>query len=358
MPDPLDPEKYHMLSPKSKKIIMIVSAVVVLVVLPIFGLAYYKVAVRRPAQADKELTFEVRGGQSVPEIATALAQVNAINSEFLFTFYTYVNRYDRSIQAGVYKIKAGTNVVDLVNLIQHGTNDVQITFVEGWRDEEVARAASAKFNKIDYNDFVGKARQYEGHLFPDTYSFRKDAQEDDIITSLRSTFDQKTASLLTPENLDKVGLSTDQAIIIASVVEREASKDSDRPVVAAILVKRFKEGMKLDADATVQYAVATNTFSACLLRSSTPCSWEEIDNFTWWPTSLTQANLDFDSPYNTRKYAGLPPTPICNPGLAALTAVVTAQPTDYLYYLTDKSGVTHFAKTIEEHNANVATYLN
>jgi UPF0755 protein len=162
---------------------------------------------------------------------------------------------------------------------------------------------------------------------------------------------------LTPENLDKVGLSADQAIILASIVEREAAKDGDRPVVAAILVKRFKEGMKLDADATVQYAVATNTFSNCLIRSSAPCSPEEINDFTWWPASLTQADLDFDSPYNTRKYAVLPPTPICNPGLAALSVVATAQPTDYLFYLTDKTGVTHFAKTIEQHNANVAAYL-
>jgi UPF0755 protein len=187
---------------------------------------------------------------------------------------------------------------------------------------------------------VDKAKSYEGTLFPDTYEFNADASEETIINTMRDNFTNKTQDVLTDASLAKIGLSKEQVLILASIVEREVVTESDRKIVAGILIKRLKEGMTLGADATTQYAMAPK------------------GNNDWWPKNLTPNDLESTSPYNTRKTVGLPPTPICSPGLISIKAVVEPQSTEFYYYLTDSQGITHFAKTLNEHNKNIAKYLS
>ncbi len=362
MSDQLDPNKYHVLSPESKKKLSIIIGLLLLVIIPIFSYKYYQFAINRPNQTDKELTFEVKKGQGTIEVSRNLYAIGAINSEFLFDLYVYMHRSESIIQAGTYKISAGTNLVNLIKLFQHGKNDQTVTFLEGWRTEEYIKALTPGFSNIDPEKFFALAKPDEGYLFPDTYFFSKDAQEEDVVTALKTTFDTKTADILTAENLKRAGLTKSEVVILASIVEREVRTNEDKAIVAGILIKRWREGMKLDVDATTQYAAASRTICNILDASyanSNVCipTTQEISNTVWWSTDLSAADLNIDSPYNTRKNVGLPPTPISNPGLGSIEAVVKYVQTPYYYYLTDSEGKTHYAKTLDEHNQNVATYL-
>ena len=135
------------------------------------------------------------------------------------------------------------------------------------------------------------------------------------------------------------GLTLDQVVILASLVEREARTDANRAKVADVLIKRFKSGMALDVDATVQYILGKQKDGG------------------WWKRELTLEDIKTKSPYNTYQNSDLPPGPICNPSLSAIKSVIYPEANPYYFYITDKQGVMHYAKTLEEHNQNVAKYL-
>lgn len=346
-----------MLTPKKRKLIFGFTLIFFLGILPLGAYTYYNFAVTRPSQLDKETDFEIKKGESVSEISMDLFKRNAINSDFLFNVYVISNGFDKNIQAGVYNIQPGVSIKELAQLFQHGISDKRITFLEGWRVEEYAREASRNFPNIDFADFVSKGKIYEGMLFPDTYYFREDVEEDEIIQTLKQTFDEKTSEILRDANTSRTGLTKDQILIFASILEREISTPEDRPVVAGILIKRWKEGMKIDADATTQYAVADTKLCSSAQETSCVVKPEDIYKFNWWDPNLSVTDLECESQFNTRKYVGLPPTPISSASLVAIEAVVNNVPSDYYFYLTDKQGITRFAKTLEDHNANVSRYL-
>ena len=135
----------------------------------------------------------------------------------------------------------------------------------------------------------------------------------------------------------KTVLSDEQVIVLASILEREVRTKKDRPLIAGILIKRFQNNWPLQADATVQYIIGNEK--------------------NWWPQNITKAHLKINSPYNTYKHPGLPPAPISNPGLASIEAALRPESSSYWFYISDLDGAIHYANTIEEHNANIATYL-
>jgi UPF0755 protein len=358
MPEQLDPNKYFTIAPQNKNKVLIAVVLALLVIVPPLMYFYYTMAIRRPSQTDKEITFEIQKGDSITEISKNLKDTGALNSEFLFSFYVRINRLGKNVQAGMYTVKAGSSVMDLAQLFQHGTNDVKVIFLEGWRIEEFARVASENFDNVNYKKFVTLAKPYEGRLFPDTYYFNKSITENELVEALKNTFDEKTKDILSNENLSKAGLTKDQAIILASIVEREAPNNKeDRNRVADILIKRWKEGMKLEADATTQYAVALTRLCPDVASVCTPTG-DEMMVLNWWPSEITATDLSSTSPYNTRKVIGLPPAPISSVGLSSLEAVVNYKPTDYYFYLNDSKGVMHFAKTMQEHEKNINTYMS
>jgi len=208
--------------------------------------------------------------------------------------------------------------------------------VEGLRDTEMAAILAKEF-AISEENFISAAK--EGYMFPDTYLVPVDTSAEKIVTILRKNFDKKVDTKVR-DQAKKEGLTLNELITLASIVERESKTGSERPIIAGILLKRFKEGIPLGADATVQYALGYQSSEK-----------------TWWKKILTDEDLQTDSPYNTRKFAGLPPTPICNPGLAAIKAAADPKFTNYNFYLHDPQGKVHFAETLEEHNANIAKHL-
>ncbi|RJR26957.1 endolytic transglycosylase MltG [candidate division WWE3 bacterium] len=358
MSEPLDPQKFHIFTTEKKISAAIIIGLILLIILPPLAFTYYRFSIGRPSQTSDEVTFEIKNGQPISETASLLYSEGAINSEFLFTLYVFLNNYDKNIQAGTYRIPAGISIVDLVEMFQHGVNDISITFLEGWRVEEIAREASRKLDKIDYTDFVTRAKNLEGYLFPDTYLVNKDITEEELVKLLNDTFYNKTSELLNEERVKSTGLTPDEIVKFASIVEREVFKLEDRRIVAGILIKRYKEGMKIDADATTQYVAAA--YDVCGSMPSPDCipTVEDYYELEWWPKELTFEDLEIDSPYNTRKVVGLPPTPISNPGLDAISSVLEYEDTVYYYYLNDKFGNTYFAVNLDEHNANISRYLS
>lgn len=216
------------------------------------------------------------------------------------------------------------------------TTQKKVTLIEGWRVEEMA----ARLNKelgIKNEEFIKAAK--EGYMFPDTYFFKPDANAEEITQILRNNFEKKYDEELQAK-VKKLGLTTEEGVILASIVEREARSDDARRMVASILLKRFNIGMGLNTDATIQYALGYQSAEK-----------------SWWKRHLTKTDLRIDSIYNTYIHAGLPPTPIANPSLSSLTAVANANPkTPYLYYYHDSKGISHYGRTLDEHNENIANY--
>lgn len=298
---------------------------------------YYKegtLPVNKNDQTSK--IFVIGRGQSLSTIAKNLANEGLIRNKIVF--YLIVKRLgiERKIQAGDFRLSPSMDTYQIAKTLTHGTLDVWITFIEGMRKEEMAQVISASLN-IPETEFLKYAK--EGYLFPDTYLIPKEATAGAVINILESNFNKKFDRQLQEKAAAK-NLSAGETIILASLVEREARLNEDRPLVASVLLNRLKIGMKLDVDASVQYALGY-----------------QPEEKSWWKKNLTKEDLEIDSPYNTYKNLGLPPTPIANPGLAAIKAVVEAPVTDYLYYLSDKKGKMHYAKTLEEHNENVRRYL-
>ncbi len=281
-------------------------------------------------------TFVIAKGVGVSEIAKKLAEENLIKSQFAFKVYISQNNLASKLQAGSFKLSSSMSITEIVKNLQSGSEDLWITLIEGWRVEEMADELSAKL-KLPSAKFISAAK--EGYMFPDTYLFPKQASVDYIVSTLRKTFDNKYDSDLRKKIRSK-GLTDAQGVILASIVEREARSDKVRTEVAGILLKRLKIGMALDVDSTVQYALGY-----------------QPDEKSWWKRNLSSDDLKIDSPYNTYLHSGLPPTPICNPSLSSLQAVANADSgTSYLYYYHDSKGNSYYAKTLEEHNANVANH--
>jgi len=268
--------------------------------------------------------FVVPQGQSVKTIAARLKQAGLIKNELIFRLAVERKALSASLQAGDFRLSPGMNLEAIIESLTHGRLDYWITFPEGLRVEEYAEKLAAK-SGIDINDFILAAKPYEGQLYPDTYLIPDNASAEDIVTLLTDTFKQKSPT------------RDQKTIILASLIEREAKHEPDRPLVSSVLHNRLRLGMALQVDATVQYILGKRN--------------------SWWPKNLSREDLKTPSPYNTYLQPGLPPKPICNPGLLNLEAALNPAQTDYLYYVSDSGGYNHYAVTLEEHNANVAKYL-
>lgn len=305
----------------------------VLGLLAISAISIYAALNVQNHQAPVVKTLEIKEGTGTRAIAQTLANEKLINSSALFVFYVKVRGF--VLEAGTYEISTEQSLVQVAELLRHGKNDVKITFIEGLRVEEYADILQKKLgiNRADFKSVVD-AGNLEGTLFPDTYYFKKGVSAQEVIKVLTNNFQEKTKELI---SANTAGLTPFEILILASIVEREESNSAERPKIAGILLNRYKNGELLGADATVQYIAGKEG--------------------NWWPKDLTEVNLASESPYNTRKFAGLPPKPICNPGLDAIKAVLKYEKSDARYYLHGKDGKVHYAKTLDEHLRNQSLYL-
>lgn len=281
-------------------------------------------------------SFVIQKGESISNIAGRLEQEQLIKSALVFKIHLKLSPAPAHIEAGNFNLSAGMSMPEIAKALSKGVADKQVTLVEGWRVEEMADKLYTLI-KVDKKEFLDNAK--EGYMFPDTYSFSQDISAKEVIKTISDNFKKKFEVSL-QSKIQSKGLTVEEGLILASIVEREGRSDGVRKMIASILLKRLKIGMALNADATIQYALGY-----------------QKNEKSWWKRHLTLEDLKIDSPYNTYTLAGLPPTPICNPGLSSLNAVAQADPsTPYLYYYHDSKGNSYYAKTLEEHNNNVANY--
>lgn len=316
-------------------------ATLLIALLAMFGLAFYMFYREGSLAVDKTnqgtVPFVITNGESLDMITNNLSSAGLIRNKIVFRLITKRLGIEKKIQAGEFRLSKNMDAEIIAKNLTHGTLDTWVTIIEGLRKEEIAQTLTETIGTPTF-EFIEQAK--EGYLFPDTYRLPKEATIERILTIFYANFKNKYSPDL-QNKVKALGLSERQAVILASLVEKEGKFPEDKRIVAGILIKRFREEWMMQIDATIQYALGY-----------------QKKEKTWWKKDLTINDIEVDSTYNTYKYGGLPPAPICNPGLDSLEAVANAQvSTPYYYYITDKKGKMHYAVTLEQHNSNIATYL-
>jgi len=287
--------------------------------------------------------FVIKKGEDLTSIAFRLKEKNLIRNSLAFKVFVLIKGLSTQIQAGDFRLDSSMNTEEIAQTLTHGTLDIWLTFPEGWRQEEFAQRLKANLEDFDSQEFLKLAKKSEGYLFPDTYLIPYNASPAAVFKIFSQNFENKFHRDL-EKATQKAGLTKEQVVILASIVEKEARQDKDRPLIAGILLKRWLNNWPLQADASIQYAVGNANCQG------------PIDNCDYWQP-VKKADLKIDSPYNTYQYKGLPPGPICNPGLASIRAVIYPQGSDYWFYLSDSLGQIHYAETNQEHSRNIEKYL-
>ncbi len=332
-----------------KKLSLVIGMILLLGVIGVsFVFVWWKSNTGSLSNENTSVSVVIPKGRSAEAIGTQLEDEGIIKSALAFKFYVQVYDKQESINSGEFSLSPSMTLAEVVAALGKGPREVWVTIPEGLRREEIVERLIDGIDLDDSEadsfrtDFLQLTSDDEGYLFPDTYLLPHDITAEKIVILMKSTFDTRFEDLL-PQMTSK-GLTREETVILASILEKETKTDSERPVVAGIYFNRMDIGMALQADATVQYVMGTIRCKGV----SGDCDW-------WKPP--TRAELQTDSPFNTYKYADLPPAPIANPGLSSLKAVVESQKNPYYYYIHEPNGTIHYAETLDEHNANVARYL-
>lgn len=306
-------------------------------------------------------SFTIESGQGVKVISNNLKQAGLIDNSFVFEMYIWLKKSGTKIQAGEHQLNDSWSIRQLTNVLTSGnslSNEIVIKIIEGWDLYDLADYLSKNdfVSKDDFYKLVGNPGQHdnqnlpdwskdfsflkeklegvslEGYLFPDTYRVFNDASAEDIIRKMLGNFGNKVDDKLMAE-IKNQGKTLYDVLTLASIVEKEAQTAADKKTVAGVYTNRLKIGMALQADPTVNYITGKQT------------------------DRPSYNDLKVDSLYNTYKYPGLPPGPICNPGLDSILAAIYPEKNSYFYFINTPDGDMVFAKTFEEHTANRAKYF-
>lgn len=322
---------------RSLIMIRIVIASVILVIGAIGAFLWYREGTlpASPQDTTSEI-FTIEQGEPLNTVIRRLESEQLIRSRLVFYLVIKQLGIERDIQAGQFRLSPSMDAFTLAEELTHGTEDTWITVVEGLRKEEIAEIISNELN-IPAVEIEALAR--EGYLFPDTYLFPQNASAEAVVDEMYRNYQEK----VTPEilaNAQERGLSEDELVTLASLVEREANTDQSRREIASVMLRRLEEDMPLQLDATVQYVVGY-----------------DVEEKTWWKFGLTQDQFQIDSPYNTYVNEGLPPAPIASPSLSSIIAVSEADAsTPYLFYITGADGKMYYAEDFEGHQQNIERY--
>ncbi|OGM28641.1 hypothetical protein A2801_00690 [Candidatus Woesebacteria bacterium RIFCSPHIGHO2_01_FULL_41_10] len=331
-----------------KLIVVLIPIIFIAIGVLIGGFFWWREAQLAPGTDTAQKRFVITKGASSDTIGANLEEAGIIRDAFAFKLYLQFNNLVTQVPPGEFRISQNLTLQEVVETLLEGPVEFWVTIPEGFRREQIpnqfikALELSGSEAEAFHQEFLATSRDMEGYLYPDTYLFAPDTTATAVVTRLRETFDQKFSPTVT--ELAETGLSLDEVVILASIIERETLSAAERPEVAGVYFNRLQEGWPLQADATVQYALGTQR-----------CG-EEID-CEWWETPTSADLENTQSPYNTYQFVGLPPSPIANPGIISLEAVVNAVETDYWYYVHDADGGVHFARDLDEHNQNIERYL-
>ena len=285
------------------------------------------------SQSTDQKKIIIRKGASITSIANTLYQNSLIRSPFAFKLAIKKLGIANKIQAGSFLLSPSQSPKEIALSLTTGRLDQWITIPEGFRNEQIAEILEKNLD-ISSSEFLSSAKGMQGKLFPDTYLIPLYSTAQEIVKIFSRNYLKKIEPLRSA--IEKNDLTEDQILTPASLVERETLSDSEKPIVAGILLKRFQNDWPLQVDATIQYILG--------------------DKSEWWPIP-TVSDRKIKSPYNTYLNLGLPPTPIANPGLASIKAVLHPATTEFWFYLHDKGGNIHYAKTIEQHQQNIQKYI-
>lgn len=312
-----------------------VSVIIIAVIFSTAGLSHY-FFIMPPADFPSNSTYSIVENRSLSEIANEAKKLHLIKSPLLFKILATIFSGDKGVISGDYVLNKKENLFEIIQRFitaDYRLSAVKITIPEGLNVYEIAEILSKKDDLRNFNkqEFLALVKDKEGYLHPDTYFFLPNVKVGQIIETMEGNFTKKIASI--QNDIKKFGKTLKEVLIMASIIEEEVSRTDDRKIVAGILWKRIKIGMPLQVDAVFPYITQKKG------------------------GTITRADLKIDSPYNTYLNKGLPPGPIANPGFDAIVATINPKETKYLFYISDKNGITHFAKTLEEHNGNVEKYL-
>lgn len=315
----------------------------VILLLALAGVSWWAWQGLQPVQpgSSEEIEIVIPKGSSVKAISEQLANEGLIRSPIHFQLIVQQKGLANQIQAGSFSLSPGLSTDEIATQLTQGTNDVWITIKEGWRAAEIGEYVASVLPQFDTTGevFAQECLAYEGFLYPETYLVPKEYDTKQVCQLLRRQYGT-VVTMEMREAIHSAGYTEEEIITLASIVEREAKRPADMKIVAGILLNRLELGMPLQVDATLQYIKGYNESTQ-----------------TWWPTPLA-ADKQLDSPYNTYQNPGLPPGPISNPGLNAISAAIYPTPSDYLYYISNSAGTQmHYAQTYEQHQANIEQYL-
>jgi UPF0755 protein len=293
--------------------------------------------------------FVIETGRTADEIVDDLAQAQLIKDPGAFRNYLIYKGIDRQLQAGVYILNPTLTPIEIAELLYDTTpEDIVFSFLAGWRAEEIAALLPTSGMTISPDDFLNLIEDppieltetifpglntLEGYLFPGQYRVLKSAKGLEFISQILNNFLSQL-----PENyqlgLEASNLNLNQAIILASIIEKESILPEEAPLIASVFINRLNAGMPLQSDPTVQYAIGYSE-----------------EQKSWWKNPLSSSDLSAISPYNTYLNKGLPPAPICNPGLISIKAVLNPADTNYLFFRAacDGSGRHIFNILYEDH---------
>lgn len=312
-----------------------IAALLVLVVAVLAAVAV-KVAVERyegPGPLDEETVVEIPRGADLEEIARRLAEAGVIDRPLLFRLAVRLDGQARSLKAGEYRFTPAMSMKQAADLLVSGRTVLHaLTVPEGLTSTAVVELINGT------KGLVGEIEQVppEGSLLPETYHYARGDSRRELLDRMSAALERTLQELWTARVEGLPLDNPEEALILASIVEKETALAEERPVVASVFINRLRRGMPLQSDPTVIFSLTEGK--------------DELGR------RLTRADLKVESPFNTYRIGGLPPAPIANPGRDSIAAVLNPAETDYLYFVADGSGGHAFAETLAGHNRNVARW--
>ncbi|MEE2704997.1 MAG: endolytic transglycosylase MltG [Pseudomonadota bacterium] len=280
----------------------------------------------------QDTKFIINPGQSLGEISDQLQDLGIISSAQYFKFYAVITRKDQSLKAGEYLFEPNEKIVTVLNkIVNNDTYERYLTIPEGLTSIQILNLIN---NAEGMNDAQLETLD-EGSILPETYNYSWGGDRKELLHRMKKSLEDfvEKAWLLRKDNLPFSSIN--EALILASIVEKETSLERERSKVASVFVNRLRKGMRLQSDPTVIYGIDKNGFLG---------------------RKITRSDLNGYTEFNTYKISGLPPNPICHAGKSSIMAVLNPEETDYLYFVADGLGGHVFAKTLRAHNKNVSKW--
>jgi len=309
--------------------------VTTLVVIVSACLTFYQLFLSPPSGFPKSIVFSIKKGETLSQISDRMKDTAIIRRSFSLINYVILLKGETKVVAGDYYFEKPLSVMGVGERITKGSFNLvplKITFPEGLSNREYASIAEPLLPQFDSENFIRLVQDKEGYLFPDTYLFISNSDEKDVADHMTDNFNDKISVI--QDQIDSSPHTLGEIITMASIIEEEAVTEEARKIVSGILWKRLENGMLLQVDSTFKYINGKSTYE------------------------ITADDLKIESPYNTHKYAGLPPTPISNPGMESILAALNPTETEYFYFLSDREGNMYYAEDFEDHKKNKAKYFD